>query len=108
MTPLPTVRPFSNGIQFAEWQFRNCDQCSKRYDEDTRNHFCDIERALSEAYVGDGTVSESIGTRMGAIHYRGRFNWPCLEWEAAEDAGERCRKAHEQARRELVMELPPA
>ena len=55
--------PFSNGMEFAGWVKNNCSVCAKSYDNDARKWRCDIERALGEAYLGNGTMPIALARR---------------------------------------------
>lgn len=56
--------PFSCGSEKADWHYRNCNNCRKGYSKETGWN-CEIERALDAAFLGDGSVSNEIGERMG-------------------------------------------
>ena len=75
--------PFSNGTEFMIFREMNCWKCKKDYDERTMKHgintLCDIEQALSEASVGDGTISDYIAKRAGLDK---DWDGKCLEFEA--------------------------
>jgi len=76
-------RPFSNGIEFEAWTSANCDSCALRYDEATRRFRCDIEDALTVAYVGDGHIDRALFDRMGRLGHDGQQRGPetpCAEW----------------------------
>lgn len=80
---MPTVEesvvPFSNGSQFGDWQESNCASCTKGRLAATSfdQLVCEIDRALAEAYVGEGRIPLAIWDRMG--HDDGRYVWPCRE-----------------------------
>lgn len=60
------IRPFSNGTEFAMYTERNCLRCTKQWNPDTPTVFsCAIEQALSDGYIGDGTIPKAINDRMG-------------------------------------------
>lgn len=61
------IIPFSNGTERMEWDNANCCRCGLDPWQDEGRHFgrCDIFDALSEAGIGDGTVSAEIADRMG-------------------------------------------
>lgn len=67
------VRPFYCGTQGLDWRCWNCRNC-RRYNE--RTPTCDIDRALLDAYFGDGSVSADIARRMGHPGFR------CTELDA--------------------------
>lgn len=71
-----SIRPFSNGAQFGDWTASNCDGCTKSPDNGGK---CDIFEAIGDGNVGDGTVSDEIGKRMG--YDRAEYVWPCTEGE---------------------------
>ena len=80
------VRPFSCGTEGADWIASHCDRCTKRIpdDADYTGYKCDIQRALGDAYMTDGTVSADIGRRLGYSPTTGQIAWPCpeVEWSA--------------------------
>lgn len=47
---------FSSGSQFMDWHEENCVGCAKGYDENRRVWRCELEAAIDEASIGDGTV----------------------------------------------------
>lgn len=66
MTPDPNrMSPFSNGSEFISWKAENCDDCVKRYDDESRKWRCDLEYAIDAACVGDGTITTEIADRIG-------------------------------------------
>jgi hypothetical protein len=73
-------RPFSCGSQHADWESSNCDRCTKRIpdDADYTGFRCDIQKAIGEAFMTDGTVSKDIARRMGYTDHLA-YNWPCTE-----------------------------
>lgn len=77
--------PFSCGTQFLDWTGRNCDVCAKA------SKGCEIEHAIMDAQIGDGSVPESIAERMGYLDHSPprsdgfHLTWPCKEFEGAED-----------------------
>lgn len=73
------MRPFYCGTQALDWKSRNCDNCQKQCDTEINAWRCDIERAIYEAQLGDGSVSEEIAHRMGCIENLGHHNWRCGE-----------------------------
>lgn len=90
-----TVRPFSNGTEYQDWVWANCNACAKRYDEAAATWHCDIERALNEACIGDGRIERAIAERMGATDdsrtlHRTPDGWALtvLGWPCAERAPE--------------------
>jgi hypothetical protein len=74
------IKLFSSGSQYVDWLRRNCGVCIKANDGtpwDWCDTWCDIEKALSEAAVGDGTVLQRIAERAG--YTKGAYTWDCLE-----------------------------
>lgn len=81
-----SVQPFSNGSQYGDWQDRNCTGCwksSTNRDPDKPFHRfnCQIDKALGEAYWGDGQVSDEIANRMGLDPKSEAYTWQCPERE---------------------------
>lgn len=76
--------PFSCGTQYADWELRNCVNCKKGYDNNGERYKCDIQEALTGAYIGDGEVSEEIWKRMGGPEHEGEYTWDCPEKEVEE------------------------
>lgn len=68
--------PFSCGTEAMDWKDRNCDSCLKGYDDQARSWRCDIEEALDEGAIGNGTVPIDIYRRMGIDLRNGR----CTEY----------------------------
>lgn len=66
-----TVRIFSNGDNYRDWQFNNCDRCVKR-------PACDLEEAIASASVLDGLISLETATRLG-VPAGGDPRWYCRE-----------------------------
>lgn len=72
-----TIRPFHSGSHFGDWCASNCSTCTKAPPEaDYDSMPCEIEKALSLAYMTDGRIPLLIADRMG--HGEGRYGWPCL------------------------------
>ena len=76
------IRPFDNGIHLSGWQASNCQRCTKFDVELTP--VCDIDYALLDAYMFDGTVSPEIAERMGAVGHN-KYVWQCGEVEWTEE-----------------------
>lgn len=77
-----SVRPFSNGTEYQDWQDANCSGCRKSVDaigEPGDWPTCEIESALTYAYLGDGTVDQAMADRMG---FRVERTWRCAELDA--------------------------
>lgn len=73
--------PFSNGSQYMDWKSSNCEAnegCHKRYDEKAQDWRCDIERAIDNAYMDDGTIDREMAVRMG-MPGDSNYVWPCPE-----------------------------
>ena len=80
-------QPFSCGTQGGDWRSANCDRCTKSWEnnggpEGSNAHGpCEIDNALADAFMDDGSVSENIARRMGYLDHKGRFQWMCPEVE---------------------------
>lgn len=68
------VLPFVTGAQLADWVKRNCNFCVRSFDNGGR---CEIESELVRASRGNGTVSQTVASRMG--QREGVFMWDCPE-----------------------------
>ena len=75
-SPEKKTRPFFCGTQVADWKCRNCYECAKGYADDAAKWNCDLELALDESFMCDGTLSDEHAKRMGAC---GKYNWDCPE-----------------------------
>lgn len=79
------VRPFSTGSQFADWEERNCNRCTKSYINNASategEGPCDIDNALTVAYIADGLVLHDIAVRMGWEPGWKNYTWDCPERE---------------------------
>ncbi|MFB2891946.1 hypothetical protein ACE1CI_03265 [Aerosakkonemataceae cyanobacterium BLCC-F50] len=67
MTTTSRITPFSNGTEYHIWLESNCYKCCK-YAADSisvEDGACEIELALSDACMDDGTIDNSIYSRMG-------------------------------------------
>jgi hypothetical protein len=75
------VHPFHSGSQYMDWRYRNCERCTKSYDNNGLKHPspCDIDNAISMACIGSGKVSKNIAQRMGAIGNECALSWDCPE-----------------------------
>lgn len=80
------ARPFHCGSQAADWTCSNCDRCKKQSPRDAAfdEMTCEIERAIGEAYMSDGTVSQEMAKRMGYDGSPTSYLWQCGEWEPTE------------------------
>ena len=61
---------FPNGTSFRMWMERNCDQCTKCYEEskdpgDGTNPNCEIESEVSMSYLSDGCLRPEARERIG-------------------------------------------
>lgn len=74
-----SIRPFSNGTQYIDWQIRNCDRCKKACTDSGNSPICPIKKALALASWGDGTISDELGKRMGYEPGNPRYTWDCPE-----------------------------
>ena len=60
------IRPFSSGSHL-EWQEGyNCNRCIKSY-FNTNENLCDLDEAISLAYIGSGEITESQARRIGLV-----------------------------------------
>lgn len=75
-----TIRPFSNGSQYDDWEGSNCDRCTKGTEAEGR-FTCPIRDALFMAFWDDGRVTPEIAQRMGRQEHEMRYVWPCTEVE---------------------------
>lgn len=79
---------FSNGAQFMDWSAANCERCKKSVEEwdntGTAWPTCELEAAIVEATMGDGSFAPDIAQRIRAPEYAERYNWPCNEVEWAD------------------------
>lgn len=78
-----SVRPFSCGSQYGDWRDRNCFRCVKSYEHmepKPENGLgpCEIDNAVGLAYIGSGSVTPEIATRMGYSDI-GVYGWDCPE-----------------------------
>jgi len=78
------IIPFSNGSQYMDWTYRNCDRCRKQAPTEVSLDEipCEIERALIWAMVDDGKIPLPIAERMKLD--KRAYTWPCGEFEAGE------------------------
>ena len=92
------VRPFYCGGQFSDWTSTNCDRCTKGSHLQSPDEWprCPLEAALTEAYVGDGTIDQDIATRIGYVPLAS-YNWPCAEFEATVEWKAEYERRHSQS-----------
>lgn len=57
------VSIFSNGTEAECWMNENCDKCIKHSQEELGH--CEIEDAIAEGWIGNGTIPLHIAKRMG-------------------------------------------
>ena len=69
--------PFSNGTQFLDWEDRNCCRCALYHDGPIDEAPCELDRALGDAQMDDGTVSREVADGLGFLDNRDRYTWPC-------------------------------
>lgn len=84
-TKIEKATPFSCGSQFADWKECNCERCKKYTEMITKPPKCDIDFALSVAYIDDGTIPAEIAQRMGYFDNRGKYVWMCPEVDWTEE-----------------------
>lgn len=84
MLAAKTIRPFSNGSQFADWAASNCERCNK-YCIHASKGACEIDFAVGMAYLADGSVTVDIAKRMGYLDNTGEYNWQCNEVDWREE-----------------------
>lgn len=87
---IPTIRPFSSGTEFADWENANCARCSHTGQDAWKDggeyHWgtCEMEDRLTEACIGDGQVPELLCIEHGWGNDPGYWVAPprCEKWEA--------------------------
>jgi hypothetical protein len=84
-TPEIRVRPFHCGSQYADWESRNCDNCTKGLKIGRARFRCPLQKAITIAYWDDGTVSEDIADRIGVPKAGDRWGWRCPEFDKSDD-----------------------
>ena len=77
--------PFHCGTQALDWQMSNCERCKKFEPNKYQDSGCDIVDALNRAFFEDGSVTEEIAKRMGAIENKFALVWMCPEVEWTEE-----------------------
>lgn len=84
-----TIRPFSCGSEFADWEDANCACCAHSGQDSMDDGFeyewgaCAMEDALTEGCVGDGKVDELLAIEHGWDNEPGWWAAPkrCKRWE---------------------------
>ena len=74
------LRIWSNGTEFESWEYNNCGRCWKAPTAKWGGA-CDLNDAIALAYIGDGTFSPEIVTRLGYTDGNPLFR--CRELETA-------------------------
>jgi D-arabinose 1-dehydrogenase-like Zn-dependent alcohol dehydrogenase len=78
MTDENWVYLFSNGTQFMDWMYRNCERCSKYSDDDAPT--CDLDALNTYALMEDGSYSLEDAVRLGYDPaHQNRYTWDCPE-----------------------------
>lgn len=69
MTTTSRITPFANGSEYLSWLEGDCYKCEKYAPNamSIEDGACEIELALSEACMGDGTIERTIFDRMGKV-----------------------------------------
>jgi hypothetical protein len=83
----PTIRPFGDGTQFADWTECNCNRCTKGVHRlaDDAWPTCELEAALTTACFDTGEITLDIAKRIGMRDGEERYVWPCNEVEWTEE-----------------------
>jgi len=63
--PESKCHPFSNGTSYMDWKANNCDRCKHGYSDVAQHWPCDLEKAIDEACIYDGSIEWTIARRMG-------------------------------------------
>jgi len=80
-----SIRPFSCGTQYADWENYNCCHCRKYPEEEQwqsvegRAKMCPIALAMGGGYF-TGEISDEIA-RRASYPGPGPYNWRCGEFE---------------------------
>lgn len=61
----PKLYPFANGTEYQFWDEVNCSRCTKADYVDAGK--CELQHALFEAEMDDGSLPESIMVRLGFV-----------------------------------------
>lgn len=86
------IRPFSNGSQYTDWEERNCSRCKLDMPETGKRFRCPLQKALTLAYWGDGTISETEAKGIGLDESDPpHYTWACASF-VPEDNAKRERK----------------
>ena len=76
------IHLFANGYEYDNWEARNCDRCVKAPTA-SWGGACDLNDAITEAMVTDGTFAPEIVARFGwKPEYHAVLGWPCKEFQA--------------------------
>ncbi len=92
-----TVRPFSNGTQYADWTDSNCNRCTKgvhRLDDEIAWPTCELEAALLTACFESGEIPLFIAERIGMKEDEARYCWPCAEVDWTDEWKAEYRRQH--------------
>lgn len=92
------VSVFSCGSQYHDWQSRNCERCML-YNPETYYKRCELELAMFDSYLGNGSLAPEIAERLGYVEGVGfwqshpvsggpefAYTWDCPERELKPDA----------------------
>jgi hypothetical protein len=95
------IRIFTRGTQWLDWQNVNCCLCKKSatkldWEKDEISFECDLEQALADASLADGTVSAEQAKRLGYDHEK--YVWPCTEIEWTDEHKRECFENEHQER----------
>lgn len=71
----PRHRPFSSGDEFRRWVDQNCRAGCIKYSGPDKTPYCELDLALSLAYIRDGQISQDIARRLGCLE-PGRLGYP--------------------------------
>lgn len=69
-------KPFETYVKRLLWQENNCVICNQIV--------CDLRRAIDQAIIGDGTISEENANRMGFIGNMDTCNMNDYQWQCGE------------------------
>ena len=71
------IYPFSCGTQYVDWEHLNCDRCPKGRETHDGGFCCDLMKALTLAYIGDGTIDPTTAGRIGVPSNPHVYLWDC-------------------------------